>query len=151
MHVTDLAGRPVVEEVLPRGLQAFQHRSVDPRRVGGEPALRAGHADLPADQERPVITGDAVDRVALGHGVRPYDDPAMDVTPGYGPLADRLDAVVEEIDEIAFDRLREAVADGEVDRPRADRRLVQARRAVEKAAGILRALDEHDGTAQDAP
>ncbi len=61
---------------------------------------------------------------------------------GFAHLAERLDAVAEEIDEVAFDRLREAMADGEVERPQVDRRLMQARRAVEKAAGILRALDD---------
>ncbi len=60
----------------------------------------------------------------------------------FSQLAERLDAVAEEIDEFAFDLLREAMADGEVERPQVDRRLMQARRAVEKAAGILRDLDE---------
>jgi hypothetical protein len=60
----------------------------------------------------------------------------------FAHLAERLAAVAEEIDEVAFDRLREALADGEVERPQVDRRLMQARRAVEKAAGILRDLDE---------
>ena len=60
----------------------------------------------------------------------------------YGQLADRLQAVGEEIDEIAFDRLREAVADGDLVRPPDDKRLMQARRAIEKAAAILRGLDE---------
>lgn len=60
----------------------------------------------------------------------------------FAHLAERLAAVAEEIDEVAFDRLREAMADGEVERPQVDRRLMQARRAVEKAAGILRDLDE---------
>lgn len=55
-------------------------------------------------------------------------------------LADRLDEMVAELDEIAFDRLREAVADGETERPAADRDLVKARRAVEKAAHLIRAL-----------
>ena len=55
-------------------------------------------------------------------------------------LADRLDAIVADLDELAFDRLREAAADGATTRPAADRELVKARRAVEKAAHILRAL-----------
>lgn len=59
----------------------------------------------------------------------------------YRALADRLAAVGAEIDEIAFDALREAVADGEVVRPNDDKQLMQARRAIEKAAGILRQLD----------
>lgn len=59
----------------------------------------------------------------------------------YGHLADQLDRVAADIDEIAFDQLREAVADGEVDRPKHDKRLMQARRAVEKASHLLRELD----------
>lgn len=63
-----------------------------------------------------------------------------------GSLADRLDAVVADLDEIAFDRLREAVADGETERPVSDKELVKARRAVEKAAMIVRRLaDEPEG------
>jgi hypothetical protein len=63
-----------------------------------------------------------------------------------GSLADRLDAVVADLDEIAFDRLREAVADGETERPVSDKELVRARRAVEKAAMIVRRLaDEPEG------
>jgi len=59
----------------------------------------------------------------------------------YGYLADRLDSVAADIDEMAFDQLREAVADGEIERPKHDKRLMQARRAVEKAAHLLRELD----------
>ena len=64
-----------------------------------------------------------------------YGDPLADIV-------ERLDAIAADLDEIAFDRLREAVADGEVSRPADDKRLMQARRAVEKAAGVLRQLDE---------
>lgn len=59
----------------------------------------------------------------------------------YGVFADRLEAVAADLDEVAFDRLREAVADGELERPRDDKQLMQARRAIEKAATILRRLD----------
>lgn len=59
----------------------------------------------------------------------------------FGGLAERLQAVAEDLDEIAFDQLREAVADGEVERPANDKRLMQARRSIEKAAHILRELD----------
>jgi hypothetical protein len=55
-------------------------------------------------------------------------------------LAARLESIVADLDELAFDRLREAVAEGETSRPAADRELVKARRAVEKAAHILRQL-----------
>ena len=60
-------------------------------------------------------------------------------------LADRLESIVEDLDELAFDRLCEAVADGATTRPQADKELTKARRATEKAAHILRALDETDG------
>ncbi len=59
-------------------------------------------------------------------------------------LADRLDSVAADLDEIAFDRLRRAVADGEVERPVGDKQLMRARRAVEKAAHLLRELDRPD-------
>ena len=62
--------------------------------------------------------------------------------PDYGVLADRLDAVASDIDDMAFDQLREAVADGEVARPASDKQLMQARRAIEKASVLLRRLDE---------
>lgn len=60
----------------------------------------------------------------------------------YADLVERLEAVAADLDELAFDRLREAVADGELTRPADDKRLMQARRAIEKAAGVLRQLDE---------
>jgi hypothetical protein len=62
----------------------------------------------------------------------------------YGDLVHRLTAIGADIDEIAFDALREAVADGEMQRPVDDKKLMQARRAIEKAAGILRQLDGDD-------
>ena len=64
------------------------------------------------------------------------------MTAEYGHLVERLESIAEELDEMAFDRLREAVAEGEVTRPADDKKLMQARRAIEKAAGVLRQLDE---------
>ena len=60
----------------------------------------------------------------------------------YGGLIDRLESVAADLDEIAFDRLREAVAEGETGRPADDKELMQARRAIEKAVAVLRRLDE---------
>lgn len=60
----------------------------------------------------------------------------------YDELADRLESVVADLDQLAFDQLREAVADGATSRPATDRELAKARRAAEKAAHILRALHE---------
>lgn len=60
----------------------------------------------------------------------------------YADLADRLEALVGELDELALDTLREAFAQGATARPATDRDLTRARRAVEKAAVILRTLDD---------
>ena len=57
-------------------------------------------------------------------------------------LADRLAAIVEELDEIAFDRLRLAASEGQRARPDDDRELTKARRAVERAVALLRNLDD---------
>ena len=64
-------------------------------------------------------------------------DPSSDLS----SVADRLAAIVEELDEIAFDRLRLAAADGKRERPADDRELTKARRAVEKAVAVLRGID----------
>jgi hypothetical protein len=58
----------------------------------------------------------------------------------YEDLAERLEAIGAELDELSFDLLQQAVADGATQRPAVDRTLTQARRAVEKAAGLLRQL-----------
>jgi hypothetical protein len=58
----------------------------------------------------------------------------------YEDLAERLEAIGAELDELSFDLLQQAVADGATQRPTVDRTLTQARRAVEKAAGLLRQL-----------
>ena len=58
----------------------------------------------------------------------------------YDHLADRLDALAEDLDEIMFDQLREAAAE-KSGRPADDKRLTQARRAIEKASHLLRASD----------
>jgi len=55
----------------------------------------------------------------------------------YKDLADRLDAIAEQLDELMFDQLREAAAEKR-GRPADDKRLTQARRAIEKASRLLR-------------
>ena len=62
----------------------------------------------------------------------------------FGRLAERMETLIADLDELAFDRLREAVADGATQRPQADKELTRARRAAEKAAHILRKLDDAD-------
>jgi hypothetical protein len=56
-------------------------------------------------------------------------------------LAQRLESIVEDLDELAFDRLREAAADGATARPALDKELTKARRAAEKAAHVLRSIE----------
>ena len=56
-------------------------------------------------------------------------------------LAERLESIVADLDEFAFDRLREAAADGATTRPSWDRDVTRARRAAEKAAAILRSVE----------
>ena len=52
-------------------------------------------------------------------------------------LRERLEGIAEELADLAIDRLRAAV-DGNQDAAAEERRLTRARRAVEKAAGLLR-------------
>jgi hypothetical protein len=59
-------------------------------------------------------------------------------------LADRLDEIVADLDERSFSLLREASAN-RAGRPAEDKRLTQARRAVEKAAHLLRGIDDAAG------
>lgn len=61
----------------------------------------------------------------------------------YDGLADRLDAIAEELDERMFDDLREA-ASAKSGRPADDKRLTQARRAIEKASRLLRGSTNDD-------
>ncbi len=60
----------------------------------------------------------------------------------YEGFAERLEQIADELDEVAFDRLREAVAAGEIERPPSDKKQAQARRAIAKAAQLLRSIDE---------
>lgn len=52
-------------------------------------------------------------------------------------LAERLEQIGEDIDELAFDMLREASEKGQA-RPPLDKTLMQVRRSVTKAAHLLR-------------
>jgi hypothetical protein len=56
-------------------------------------------------------------------------------------LADRLDVVAEELGDLALESLRAALERGDTSRPADEKRLTQARRAVEKAAHLLRDID----------
>lgn len=53
-------------------------------------------------------------------------------------LIAQLESISEALADRALDILRQASANGETKRPDTERQLTQARRAVEKAASILR-------------
>jgi hypothetical protein len=55
----------------------------------------------------------------------------------------RLEAISEELTDLAIVRLRESIDAGGTELPVDERRLTRARRAVEKAAAILAEPDDH--------
>lgn len=61
----------------------------------------------------------------------------MTIGGSYESQVARIESIIEELDEFQFDALREAVAE-RTGRPADDKRLTQARRALEKAANLLR-------------
>ena len=64
-------------------------------------------------------------------------------------IRSRLEGIAEELADLAMDRLRESI-DAGGSQPAADeRRLTRARRAVEKAAALLR--EGNDGEAELGP
>ncbi|GAC1313749.1 MAG: hypothetical protein NVSMB16_10510 [Acidimicrobiales bacterium] len=56
----------------------------------------------------------------------------------------RLEVIGEELADLALQRLRESIDAGGSELPVDERRLTRARRAVEKAASILREPDDFD-------
>ena len=57
-------------------------------------------------------------------------------------IRSRLEAIAEELAELAMQSLRDAIDVGQRARPPEERRLTQARRSVERAAAILRSEDD---------
>jgi hypothetical protein len=56
----------------------------------------------------------------------------------------RLEAIAEELADLAIMRLRESIDAGGKELPVDEKRLTRARRSVEKAIGILREPDDLD-------
>ena len=56
----------------------------------------------------------------------------------FDDIRGRLEAISEELADLALERLRESIDAGGKELPVDERRLTRARRAVEKAAAILR-------------
>ena len=63
------------------------------------------------------------------------------MTRRYDDLADRLSSLSEELADLALDELRAALRSGQQGRPASEKKLTQARRAVEKAVSLLRSAD----------
>ena len=62
----------------------------------------------------------------------------------FDDIRGRLEAIAEELADLAIARLRESIDAGGGELPVDEKRLTRARRAVEKAANILREPDDTD-------
>lgn len=62
----------------------------------------------------------------------------------FDDIRGRLEAIAEELADLAIQRLQESIDAGGDELPVDERRLTRARRAVEKAVGILKEPDDRD-------
>lgn len=62
----------------------------------------------------------------------------------FDDIRQRLEAISEELADLAIARLRDSIDAGGTELPVDERRLTRARRAVEKAANLLREPDDLD-------
>ena len=60
----------------------------------------------------------------------------------FDEIRGRLETIAEELADLSLQRLRESIDAGGKELPVDERRLTRARRAVEKAIGILREPDD---------
>jgi hypothetical protein len=60
------------------------------------------------------------------------------------PIVERLRSVEADLRDLAYDRLRAAAEDGDTDALAEEKKLLQARRAIEKAIVALGGTAEHD-------
>lgn len=63
----------------------------------------------------------------------------------FDEIRSRLEAIAEELADLAIVRLRESIDAGGTELPVDERRLTRARRAVEKAIGLLDEPDDDPG------
>lgn len=67
------------------------------------------------------------------------------LVPGeFDEIRGRLETIAEELADLALVRLRESIDAGGTELPVDEKRLTRARRAVEKAVGILSEPDDHE-------
>jgi hypothetical protein len=62
----------------------------------------------------------------------------------FDEIRGRLEAIAEELADLAIIRLRESIDAGGTELPVDEKRLTRARRAVEKAVAILKEADDHE-------
>lgn len=62
----------------------------------------------------------------------------------FDEIRQRLEGISDELADLAIQRLRESIDAGGTELPVDERRLTRARRAVDKAANLLRAPDDLD-------
>jgi hypothetical protein len=62
----------------------------------------------------------------------------------FDEIRQRLEAISDELADLAIQRLRESIDAGGTELPVDERRLTRARRAVDKAANLLREPDDLD-------
>jgi hypothetical protein len=60
------------------------------------------------------------------------------------PIVERLRSVEADLRDLAYERLRAAAEDGDADALAEEKRLLQARRAIEKAIVALGGTSEYD-------
>jgi hypothetical protein len=70
--------------------------------------------------------------------------PSRTVPGEFDDIRARLQTISEELADLAIERLRESIDAGGRELPIDERRLTRARRAVEKAIGILQEPDDGD-------
>jgi hypothetical protein len=62
----------------------------------------------------------------------------------FDDIRQRLEGISDELADLAIQRLRESIDAGGTELPVDERRLTRARRAVDKAIGLLREPDDRD-------
>jgi hypothetical protein len=63
----------------------------------------------------------------------------------FDDIRGRLEAISEELADLAMQRLKESIDAGGTELPVDEKRLARARRSVEKAIAVLREPDDLDG------
>jgi hypothetical protein len=60
------------------------------------------------------------------------------------PIVERLQSIEADLRDLAYERLRAAAEDGDTDALAEEKKLLQARRAIERAIVALGGAPEHD-------